>query len=472
MIRITLLWFFIAAVAYCAVKDWFKALLGGILLMSVIEHPDMPKSILGIQGLNPWNVLLMVIVVAWLNSRRKEGLAWDMPLGVNRLLFIYCLIMFIAFVRMLGNSSGMSDYARLTGQDAVSTSSLISEYFINTFKWMIPGFLLFDGCRSKSRFNMALISVLAVYLLLGVQVIKWMPLSAATSGEALTERSLKILSNEVGYHRVNLSMMLAGASWAFFAARPLAPNRFGRLMCLLCSVIVFFGMALTGGRTGYATWGVVGAILGILRWRKLLLAMPVLAIMALIAVPAARERLLQGFSEDSIDTNSRIEGTALAGGGGTSWYTVLSGRNIAWPYVIDRIKERPWVGFGREAMQRTGIASFLYESWGELFPHPHNAYLQWSLDNGLVGLLFVAWFYGAILKKSALLFRDRDDPTSIAIGGVALSLIVALLGASIGSQTFYPREGAVGMWCAIFLMLRISIQRLDPVPFAAASEDH
>ena len=48
-----------------------------------------------------------------------------------------------------------------------------------------------------------------------------MPIDYALSGDQLEARSRKILANEIGYHRVNLSMMLAGASWAIFAARAL-----------------------------------------------------------------------------------------------------------------------------------------------------------------------------------------------------------------------------------------------------------
>lgn len=36
---------------------------------------------------------------------------------------------------------------------------------------------------------------------------------------------------------------------------------------------------------------------------------------------------------------------------------------------------------------------------------------------------------------------------------------MALLVAAMGSQTFYPREGALGMWCAIALMFRIYQER-------------
>ena len=31
--------------------------------------------------------------------------------------------------------------------------------------------------------------------------------------------------------------------------------------------------------------------------------------------------------------------------------------------------------------------------------------------------------------------------------------------AAMGSQTFYPREGAVGMWAAMGLLLRVYVER-------------
>ena len=48
-----------------------------------------------------------------------------------------------------------------------------------------------------------------------------------TNGDELQERALKILVNEIGYHRVTMSMMLAGASWAVFASARLVTDRRG-----------------------------------------------------------------------------------------------------------------------------------------------------------------------------------------------------------------------------------------------------
>jgi len=428
--------------------------------MSIIEHPDMPKSILGIQGLNLWNILLAMILLAWLvNGRSKEGLVWDMPRHITILLFLYLTIILLSFARMIGDQEALIQFAYRSATEAPTTAGLFSEHIINSVKWIIPGLLLFDGCRSRSRFLLALVSILTVYLLLGVQVIKWMPMSSAISGAQLTERSLKILSKEVGYHRVNLSMMLAGASWAVYATRPMIRNKGLTYFIVAVSIVIFYAQALTGGRTGYVTWGVVGLILCTVRWKKYLLFAPILVIAIIALLPSTLERMTQGFSEESIDYNSRVDDAQKIEVEGVDMYTVTAGRNVAWPYVLDKIHEAPLFGYGREAMKRSGITTYLWEELGESFPHPHNAYLEWTLDNGLMGLLPVMLLYLILIKYSFMLFRDSISPTCNTIGGVSLALILALLIASMGSQTFYPREGSVGMWCAIGLLLRVYVER-------------
>jgi O-antigen ligase len=459
MLRLTLLWLAIGFLSIYAFKDWYKSLCGLILLMAFLEHPDMPKSMFGIQGANPFNILLAIIMVAWFINRKKEGLVWDMPRRINVLLVLYLAVILVGFYRMLNDTSGLIQFATLTEEEPPTTANLWSEYLVNTVKWVIPGLLLFDGCNSRSRFVTGLVAVLGIYFLLAVQIIKWMPLGAAVTGESLTARSLKILVNEIGYHRVNLSMMLAGASWAIFSTRPLTKDGRKVLLIIGASLIVLLGQALTGGRAGYGTWAVVGLLLCVVKWRKYLFVAPVALLLIIAVVPGASERMKQGFDDESRDSNPLIERSKQYKLGSLDLYTITAGRNVAWPYVIDKIADSSLTGHGREAMQRTGIATFLWQELGEGFPHPHNAYLQWLLDNGLLGFVPVLAFYVMLLKYSISLFRDDRNPVFISIGGVSLSLILTLLVASVGSQSFYPREGAVGMWCAIGLMLRIFVQR-------------
>ena len=100
MIRLTLLWLFVAFLSAYALKDWFKSLCGLILLMAVVEHPDFPKSLMGIQGLNAWNILLMFVLLGWATNRDRKTNPWDMPGNVSKLLIIYFSIVIVSFIRM------------------------------------------------------------------------------------------------------------------------------------------------------------------------------------------------------------------------------------------------------------------------------------------------------------------------------------------------------------------------------------
>ena len=54
-----------------------------------------------------------------------------------------------------------------------------------------------------------------------------------------------------------------------------------------------FAQALTAGRAGYTTWAVVGMIACVLKWRKMLLVIPIILFAGLSFVPGGAERMLQ-----------------------------------------------------------------------------------------------------------------------------------------------------------------------------------
>ena len=440
-IRVTLLVLFVVALMIYAWRDWFVSLCGLILLMAVIEHPDMPKSVMDIQGLNVWNILMADILLAWIVARRREHLVWDMPRHMMVLLFVYLVVVLVGFLRMLAEPSGMPNDA---------FAFLISEYFINTIKWVIPGLLLFDGCRTKRRLTLAVACVVGLYVFLGLQVIRWMPPQCALDADLLHRRGLKIIANEIGYSRVNMSRMLAGASWAALALFPLFRKRSHRVGVVLGFLGLAYAQALTGGRMGYVTWGALGVLMGVLRWRKMLLVLPFLVLVMTVAMPGAVDRMFYGF--DQMDASGETY---------TDDYRVTSGRSLIWPHVVERILESPSIGYGRQAMPRIGLTEYLADEYGraEAFPHPHNAYLEFLLDNGVLGFLLVMPFYVLIVYYAGRLFLCVREPWASAVGGIGVALLLAFLVSAIGSQTFYPREGDFGMWCAIGLVLRYTVEQ-------------
>ena len=416
--------------------------------MAFLEHPDMPKNIGGIQGLNPWNVLMFSVISAWFCTRSRDGYAWDMPSYITGLLIVYCLVIVWSFIRLVNDDSMLKTLADF---EDYSFASAFSEYLVNSIKWALPGILVYDACRTRKRLIIGLAVVLALYLLIGAQVVKHMPIRAvAADGATLSRLANKLLHKTVGYHRVNLSMMLSGASWAMLGALVLVKGRRNQILIIIAASTISLGQALTGGRAGYVTWGLVGMILCVVRWRQLFIYIPMVVLAVCMFLPGVRDRMLQGFGSQSGNIVKR-----------TDQAEITSGRTIAWSYVIPKIGESPLFGYGRLAMIRTGIYQKVMDDYdeGESFPHPHNAYLEMLLDNGYLGFFLVMPFYLVVLFHSLRVLLDRSDPLFAAVGGAACSLVLALLIASMGSQTFYPREGSVGMWAAIGLILRLSVER-------------
>lgn len=443
MIRNSLLLLVVAFFSFYAWRNWFVSTCAAILLMAVIQHPDFPNSIFGIQGLNPWNMLLLFILLAWLNQRKQEGLVWDLPRRVQWMLIGLFSVFLISTIRFM-----------VKAPEGYTFSTIVSEQIINCIKWVVPGLILFDACRTRQRVTIALTVVLALYLLLALQVIRYTPLSSAISGDNLSSHAYKATETRMGYNRVNLSMLLAGASWAILGTLVLVRRNLHRFAIIGAAIVVALGQALTGGRTGYATWALIGVALSVVRWRRLLPLIPIAIICVVAFLPGVQDRMLQGFGGK--------QGNMIVA---TDTHEIFSGRTVAWPRVIEKIEEAPLFGYGRNAMVTTGLRDELMDDFGESFPHPHEAYLEQLLDNGIVGFLIVIPIYLLTLRRSYRLLLDRTDPLVCAVGCAGFCLVLALFLGSFGSQTFYPREGAVGMWAAIGIMLRVYVQRENAFAF-------
>ena len=459
MIRITVLTLLVSYLCVFAWKDWFRAACWLILLMAIFQHPDMPKSVAGIPGLNHWNFLFLNVVLSWLTNRKKQKIVWEMPSNINLLLFFYGFFIVLGVFRYLGDMGGAVELNAFYGSNVDSTVSVINEYLINCFKWVIPAMIIFDGCRDRKQYNFAIIVIALLYFLLALQVIKAMKFGSLTmSGEGLQKKAIKIISNNVGYHRVNMSMMMSGAFWATFCLKEFVNKKTYVFIIIPFCCCILLAMAMTGGRMGYVTWTVLGAFFCIFKWRKYLLLAPVILGLILVVAPSAIDRMEFGItSEDDVNQSDTINFE----GEGVDTHSLTSGRVLIWPMVWDSIQEAPLFGHGRNSTVNEGITlQLLIMSNGqELFPHPHNAYLQWIEDNGFIGLIPVFLFYFLIIKYAWSLFKDKRETIYVVTGGVCLSLVLAFLIASIGSQNFYPREGAVGMWAAIGVMLRVYIER-------------
>jgi len=438
-IRILALYAVVAGLSIYAWKDWYKSLCGLVVLMAVLANADMPRTLFDVTGLNAWNVLFGSIVVAWAVNRRRDGLTWDMPRHVTMLLLMFLGVVVIGVLRAAFDPGQYEEYP---------LTALVNDDLISTIKWVLPGVLLFDGCRTRRQMVMALVCLIVMYLLISVQVMRNIPPQAALGGGGERIRHAQLNARkQIGYHCTDLSVMLAGACWGTVAGASLVRRKTHQLMVLGTAAMLAYAQALTGGRGGYLAWGATGLVMSLLKWRRYLLFAPVLVMLLPIVFPGATQRMLAGFGQTDVAGKTTID-EELA----------TSGRTLIWPYVIDKISESPWVGYGRLAMKRIGLYDLIEtEHPGTGAPHPHNMYLETLLDNGIIGSVPILILFIVMAVRSARLFATTNRLYS-AVGGMALALVLTQLFGGISGQHVYPLEQTVGMWAAMFLTLRVYVE--------------
>lgn len=448
-IRVIILWLYVIYFSVHAWrKSWFQSTCAFILALAFAFHEDIPPSLFGVPGLSLMNILLLNVIASWWKQHQDQGLLWDAPSQLNRKLLFFFAVTLVSTFRLLINLDAFYAGSMSIEGDKIRLSDFIVEYLLDMIRYILPAFFIYVGCRTRKDAYLALFSILGMYFFIGLQVVNYMPLQALTmSGEELSKVSFKILKSTLGYSRVTASMVLSGASWAVLCTLPLAKNGYQKTGLIIATGIIAFGQALTGGRMGYLTFGVIGVIIGMFKWRKMLIILLLVAIAVPIFVPAVRNRLMMGIESKN--------GQIITG------EDVSSGRTDVWPHVIQKIKERPLFGYGREAMMTSGL-----HRWVSInvfgypdFTHPHQAYLQFLFDNGVVGFLLAFQIFIFLVKQSFSMMQSKLDPLIISIGGAEFSLVIALLVSSFTGQTFYVEHQSIGMWAMGALMVRAMIER-------------
>ncbi len=439
-IRLTLLFGFMLVLIVYAWRDWFVSLCGLILLTVVLEHPEMPKNIMGIQGLNPWNIVLAGVFVSWVVMRRAQGLRWDLPRPVVTCIGLFLLVTFITFLR------GAADLESLPPEHAQSFLGFATDHIINPVKLMLPGLMLYDGCRTRRRLVMALLCLLALGVGYALLVIKCTPLSVLTSESQFMQFRHRI-NRDTGLHANDMAMLLVGYFWAILSCLRLGKTVGWRLIGTATAAIVFLAFALCFSRAGYISFAGLALLFGLLRWRWLLPLMPVAVVAVALTMPSVTARLGMGLGVGDAASQEAHDLDEITSGRATK----------IWPPVFEEISASPVLGWGRKAMLRTRIYSVLAAQQGGP-GHPHNAYLEILLDAGLVGLIGILPLYGFLFATSARMFRSKELVFQ-AVGGTALAPVAALLITGLSSQSLFPTVSMFGMWCASGLLLRLWVVR-------------
>lgn len=440
--RVYALFGFVGILAIYAWRNWYVSLLGLILLTTVLERRDMPKAIMGIPGLNGWNLLLLSILGAWVVHRSASGVRWDVPRAFLVLLGLYFGMVFLTWLRAAFDLGSFRDGL------GRSFATLAIDEVINPVKFLLPAVLFFDGARSRLRVHLAIGCLILAGFAYAVLVIRVMPLGTLFgSGDFMAYRHR--VDRDTGLNAVDMATLLVGSFWTVVAAGMLWRQWWARTGLAVAAVAILVACCLCQSRGAFAAMVGVGLILGVVCYRWLLLAIPAGAVAVCLIMPSVPQRL--GMGLDEVDST---------GSAAVDWQTATAGRaSSLWPPVVEQIAASPVIGHGRRAILRTRAYDEILANDGVVPSHPHNAYLEVLSDAGVVGLAIALAFYGYLVWQALLLARDRSDPLLQTVGAMGLATVCTLLIASLGAQSLFPKVSGMIMWVTCGLVLRASIAR-------------
>jgi O-antigen ligase len=207
----------------------------------------------------------------------------------------------------------------------------------------------------------------------------------------------------------------AGANAGAWRGPFVQKNVLARIVVL--GAIVFLLLALDSCRHRYWLWGGFGlcVLLILLTGSKTALLLFLLIVILLplykalrwrdtIVVPLIITLILVGGSLALVVTGN-WENILL----GLGRDPTLSGRTNLWELAIEKISERPWLGYGYQGFwQEGGGSEVIWKTEGYKPPHAHNGYINITLDLGLIGLcLFLLTIAVIYLRSIAWLRMGR-----------------------------------------------------------------
>lgn len=310
--------------------------------------------------------------------------------------------------------------------------------------WIVPVLLaLFGPAVWKRRLLVGFVAVCAAAALVSLAMVA----SAGHLPKDQLDPAASLLRNHASQ-----SMAFAAAAFISLWAAARAPlPALWRLAAIAVAALLTLNLAfVTPGRSGYlalAVMLVVLAVVGLRSWRgaALVAAAGILFAGALAVSPVARDRIDLALQE----LRAARDATEISS---------MGIRVVMYENTLELVRAQPWLGVGSGGFGAAYAAQVQgkYDDWrARVSTDPHNQYLFFLAEQGLLGLL-------AFLSFIALAAADRGDgaPTRI----IALGMLLAWCATSLLSSHF--QTFAEGHLVAFFLgaMLARPVIGLDSPP--------
>ncbi len=430
-IRQFILMIFILGICVYAFRDWFLSLAALILLTVLTQNDDMPRTMAGIQGLNPWNFTLAITTLSWAIDRVRHPRPIGIPISAFIVAGLYIMVVLVNYLRVAVDTGSLPpEYPIRSFMDATT------ELWINPMKYLWAALMFADGCTTRERVRLAVTTVVLLGVFYGAFVLKNVSITHLFSpGNFMGVRNR--IDKLIGLHANDMAKVLVMTFWSIFATHRLWPQKKYKMIAVGSAIITMLATGLCFSRAGYVTFVGIGFIFACLRFRKLLFIGPIALVVIVFMFPNVAERMLMDMGEN-------------AATGQTDMNQVTAGRTgNLWPPTIEEIRKSPLIGHGGLALLRTDAYEAIKDTEGHVPTTPHNGFLDVMVNSGAVGMLIVAAFYLGTGVASLVLLRNRTDVLAIAVGGVGLAHVTGCLINALSGGVLMPSQGMLGTYAAM-----------------------
>jgi hypothetical protein len=424
-------WIGLSVIAGAAVLYDFR--IGAVLLILMLPIANstvFPRSLFGIVGLSPLNLMMFATLVSFLVRGRLEKAGAFLP---KKLWWMYVLPLLVAGV--LG-----ARYAHLAHPVLYETLAIhfldargyLQEIVLKPLLMVLIALLIGAAvARSKKpeRF------------LLPVGIAMWILCYLAISRVARTSLSLADIASPdmrqffspLGLHANDLGRLYAVAYALLLFAWAESRDRLFKYACAATMVVVVTALVFTFSRGAFAGFLVVNALFLMWRFNMKTAALLIVVGVAFVAMlpPEVWMRLSLGVDENANAVSAgRLEGI--------------------WIPLLPEMLNSPLWGNGKSAVM---WAEPMAHGQMEIVTHPHNAYVELFYDLGILGTVLVLGYFAHVWKglralgSNAFLSPEMRGFYKGAAAGLVSFFVTGFAGSS-----FAPRPEYAFLWIAIGMM--------------------
>lgn len=331
------------------------------LLMVTSQAGFIPKSFGGISGLSLENIAWVICLAFTFFGVRKNSTGRPYLTAAMK---AYLFLFFLAFVR---TALDLGSLRPLIDSDYTQTARFVLAYFLKPLQFLTTSYIVYLYCLAEGnarvvKFSIVLSSLVLVAIAVFYYAVGWV----GSGGNELIVR--KVVMEGVGFHANGL-----GSIGLIILAFFLAEDESSEWLKLIAICSSLFIIILSQSRAAMGA----GAFIFLLCFRYLerkskifVSAVMVVAIISTSAIIVARINygVNEGNTLDSISAG-RIDGI--------------------WIPILDEIEDNLLLGNGLLSIWKGDV-----NKRRALPSHPHNAYLEILLDQGVLGLvvLFAALY--------------------------------------------------------------------------------